>query len=169
MNKRTLTFAAFLMLIFTLSWTFPAVAQEGIIYLPLIGKNSSGTVPRPTPTATTVPDWPEMTLDLVADGFNQPIHLTNAGDGSNRLFVTEREGTVRIIDGNGQLQTTPFLDIVDRVECCDSELGLFALAFPPTSNRHFYVHYTARVDGQIKSRVSRFHHNGRSGYRRRQQ
>lgn len=172
MNKRTSIFAAFLMLIFMLSWQFTALAQEQIVFLPQIFKNSGGTIPQPTATATatatatpmatatptSVPAWPDITLDPVAEGMNQPIHVTNAGDGSNRLFVAQREGRIRIIDGNGQLQTTPFLNIEDRVECCDSELGLFAVAFSPnyTTTQHFYVHYTALINSQAKSRISRF-------------
>jgi glucose/arabinose dehydrogenase len=72
--------------------------------------------------------------------------------------VVEREGTIQILQ-NSQKLAAPFLDITDRVECCTSELGLFSMAFSPdfTDDGEFYVSYTARVDGQVESRISRFH------------
>ena len=38
-------------------------------------------------------------LNKVAGGFQQPLAATNAGDGSNRLFVTEQGGKIKIFEG----------------------------------------------------------------------
>lgn len=46
----------------------------------------------------------------VANNFNSPVSVTNAGDGSNRLFVTEQGGTIKIVQ-NGMHLNVPFLDI----------------------------------------------------------
>jgi hypothetical protein len=35
----------------------------------------------------TLPGDPEIALVKVADGFNDPVNVTNAGDGSGRIFV----------------------------------------------------------------------------------
>ncbi|MEW5870987.1 MAG: PQQ-dependent sugar dehydrogenase [Chloroflexota bacterium] len=84
---------------------------------------------------------------LVASGFTQPVQLTNAGDGSGRLFVVEQIGRVRIIK-NGAVLPAPFLDIASLISCC-GERGLLGLAFHPnySSNGYFYVDYTRAADG----------------------
>jgi glucose/arabinose dehydrogenase len=72
--------------------------------------------------------------------------MTNAGDGSGRLFVAEQGGTVRIIR-NGALEAVPFLDI-SGIVTAGGEQGLLGLAFPPgfSAKRYFYVHYTNRLN-----------------------
>ena len=86
-------------------------------------------------------DWPQISLAEVVGGLSQPVHITQAGDGSGRLFVVEQEGVLRIIR-DGSVLDTPFLDIADRVRCCGEE-GLLSVAFPPgyASRNHFYVYY----------------------------
>jgi glucose/arabinose dehydrogenase len=71
------------------------------------------------------------------------MSLANAGDGSNRLFVVERQGRVWILQ-DGQLLPAPFLD-VSNLTTTDLERGLQSIAFPPdykTTGR-FYIFYTA--------------------------
>jgi glucose/arabinose dehydrogenase len=74
-----------------------------------------------------------------------PIAIANAGDGSNRLFVVEQEGIIRIYDlANNTLLQTPFLNITNEVDNGGNEQGLLGLAFHPDygSNGQFYVYYT---------------------------
>jgi hypothetical protein len=75
----------------------------------------------------------------------KPTHVTHAGDGSGRLFITEQEGRIVIVK-DGVLLSAPFLDIRDRVGCC-GERGLLSAAFPPgyRGKRYFYVNYTDRA------------------------
>ncbi len=90
----------------------------------------------------------DITIDeIVASGFNRPVQLTHAGDGSGRLFVVEQNGQIRII-ANGVVLATPFLDIGGLVLCC-GEQGLLGLAFHPnyTQNGYFYINYTRYWDG----------------------
>src|SRR5215813_13994248 len=63
-----------------------------------------------------------ITLTRYVGGFDKPVHITHAGDGSQRLFVVEQEGIIRIVKNRGLLNT-PFLDIAVRVSCC-GEQGL---------------------------------------------
>ena len=49
--------------------------------------------------------WPELTLQPIAAGFNQPILATGARDGSGRLFVAEKDGAIRIVRA-GQIVRT---------------------------------------------------------------
>src|SRR5687768_14527668 len=45
----------------------------------------------------TLPGDPQIELVQVATGLIDPINVTHAGDGSGRLFIVERVGTVRIV------------------------------------------------------------------------
>ena len=46
-------------------------------------------------------------------GINSPIDLKHCGD--DRLFVADQGGLIRIIDADGTLRTTPFLDFTSEV------------------------------------------------------
>ena len=52
---------------------------------------------------------PHLHLSNGIEGIPRPTHITNADDGSGRLFVTEEQGRVRIIR-NGALDPQPFLE-----------------------------------------------------------
>ena len=47
-----------------------------------------------------------------AEGFERPLFVTHAGDGSGRLFVVEQTGRIRILQGGKTLEE-PFLDASD--------------------------------------------------------
>lgn len=36
--------------------------------------------------------WPSITTTSIVGGLEAPVHITNAGDGSGRLFVVEQAG-----------------------------------------------------------------------------
>ncbi|MDB9912540.1 PQQ-dependent sugar dehydrogenase [Flavobacteriaceae bacterium] len=80
-------------------------------------------------------------LEDFADGFSSPLALKNAGD--ERLFVLEQGGVIKIVDLNGVVNTTPFLDIQSIVNA-GGERGLLGLAFHPEyqANGRFFVHYS---------------------------
>ena len=94
-----------------------------------------------------------LRAELVADGFEAPVHLS-APPSDPRLFVVEQPGRIRIVDPDGIPQATPFLDIADRVRCC-GERGLLSVAFHPaySSNGWFYVNYT---DAEGDTRIERY-------------
>ncbi|GAB3998818.1 PQQ-dependent sugar dehydrogenase [Spirosoma daeguense] len=78
--------------------------------------------------------------------FNRPVELTFAYDGSNRLFVLEQEGLIRVFDNKPNAQTTSiYLDLKKKVSS-EGEMGLLGLAFHPDFKRngYFYVYYTKR-------------------------
>jgi glucose/arabinose dehydrogenase len=81
-------------------------------------------------------------LGLVADGFDQPVQVVDAGDGSGRLFIVEQSGRVRIVQ-DGKVLPEPFLDLSDFVSCC-GERGLLSVAFHPdfANNGDLFVDYT---------------------------
>jgi glucose/arabinose dehydrogenase len=86
--------------------------------------------------------FPPIQVQQVASGLTSPVTVSNAGDGSGRLFIVQQTGEIRILI-NGNILPTPFLDIHDLVSCCD-ERGLLGLAFHPdyASNGFFYIYYT---------------------------
>ena len=83
--------------------------------------------------------WPQIKL---RGNLEMPVQITNAADGTGRIFVVEQRGRIRVIS-DGALLPGPFLDISEHVSCC-LEQGLLGVAFPPdfTNKRHFYVNYT---------------------------
>lgn len=80
-------------------------------------------------------------------GLSAPVLVTNAGDGTNRLFVVELPGAIKVVPP-GSNAASIFLDIADRV-LDGGERGLLGLAFHPqyASNDRFFVHYTREPDG----------------------
>lgn len=92
--------------------------------------------------------------------FNRPIVVTHAGDGTNRVFVAEQEGIIRVFANDQDTEeSSVFLDIDDRCVYADNqnEEGLLGFAFHPKfrSNGEFFLYYTS-AEGEHVSRVSRF-------------
>jgi glucose/arabinose dehydrogenase len=86
------------------------------------------------------------------DGFEMP------NDGTNRMFILQQGGAIRIIQ-NGALLTSPFLDVSSKPGFeSGGEKGLLGLAFHPGFNASgkFCVYYTRRVSGQLQSVLSEF-------------
>jgi len=88
----------------------------------------------------------------VATGFNQPVFLAPA-PGTDRVFVVERAGLIRILDpATGTTAATPFLNVTSQTTT-DGERGLLGFATAPdypTSGR-FYVFMT-NLQGAIEIR-----------------
>ena len=96
-----------------------------------------------------------VTVDtIVASGFDAPVQLTHAGDETNRLFVVEQGGLIRIVT-QGAVRPTPFLDLRDRISSGD-ERGLLGLAFHPLyqDNGRFFIYYTDRSGATVVARLS---------------
>ena len=55
-----------------------------------------------------------LNLSSFANGLSEPVGIGNAGD--RRLFVLEKDGVIKIIRPNGDVEPTPFLDISGRVD-----------------------------------------------------
>ena len=82
-----------------------------------------------------------LTLEPFANGFDAPTDIKHAGD--DRLFVAEHDGRILIVEANGTIVGTPFLDIRERV-LANFEQGFLGIAFHPNfaDNGYVYVHYT---------------------------
>jgi glucose/arabinose dehydrogenase len=88
-------------------------------------------------------------LQLVTAALTNPVFLTAPPGDTNRLFVVEQGGTIRIIR-HDTLLATPFLDISSKV-VSGGEQGLLSMAFHPlyATNKRFYVYFTD-LNGNIR-------------------
>jgi glucose/arabinose dehydrogenase len=123
----------------------------GLLGIALAACNSSDST---GPGGGTPPPGLTLKLDpFISNGLTTPVFLTQPLD-DGRIFVVEQPGRIRLVK-NGQLQTTPFLDISSRV-LSGSERGLLSVAFHPqyAINHFFYVYFTTQPSGDI--RVERF-------------
>src|SRR5262245_2852768 len=98
-------------------------------------------------TALAAPTATPTHLTLVLGGLSSPLYLTDARDGSNRLFVVQQGGRILVLQP-GASTPTVFLDITGLV-LSGGEQGLLGLAFHPDYpiNRRFFVNYTRQGDG----------------------
>ena len=94
-------------------------------------------------------------LELFANGLNRPLDITNAGD--DRLFVVERGGEIKIVEADGEVRPTPFLDIDNIVFDASNqdERGLLGMAFHPdySTNGFFFVNY---IDNSGNTNIARY-------------
>ena len=115
----------------------------------------------PTVSAEDVADEPEVAVsappgvdvESIVFGFDDPVQVTNAGDGTGRLFVVEKPGRVWVVQFGVELPE-PFLDIRDVVGDSGQEQGLLSMAFHPEfgANGVFYVNYTDRNGDTVIAR-----------------
>ncbi len=92
--------------------------------------------------------------------FDRPIVVTHAGDGSNRVFVAEQKGVLRVFPNDPDVEEADvFLDIDKQCVYKDNqnEEGLLGFAFHPKfkDNGHFFLYYTT-ASADHTSVVTRF-------------
>jgi glucose/arabinose dehydrogenase len=98
-----------------------------------------------------IPGAPKLALVKVADGFNDPVGVTAANDGSGRIFVVERVGRVRVVNKDGSVRKEPLLDLTNfnplgtDVATGFVEQGLWSIALHPKfkDNGFVFVHYSS--------------------------
>jgi glucose/arabinose dehydrogenase len=86
--------------------------------------------------------------------FNRPLDLQSPIDGTNRIFVAEQGGFIKVFENSETVsEATNFLDISSRT-VSTSELGLLGFAFHPdyANNGFVFVTYTPREDLSVISR-----------------
>jgi len=88
--------------------------------------------------------------------FSNALYLTNSNDGTNRIFIVEQNGIIKVFPNTAAATSAKtFLNITDRV-ASGGEMGLLGLAFHPDyeNNGYFYVNYTA--NNPRRTIISRF-------------
>ena len=136
----------------------PETVASPTATMPEPAAETATEAPSPEPENTPAPQIPDGDFRVwtkVAEGFAQPLFVSHAGDGSNRLFVLEQAGRIWVID-EGEVLGEPFLDIRGRVNSGSNEQGLLGLAFHPhfAENGVFYLNYTDSSPATVIARFS---------------
>ncbi|MFM9903540.1 MAG: PQQ-dependent sugar dehydrogenase [Pyrinomonadaceae bacterium] len=94
-------------------------------------------------------------VPFITSGLSSPVFMTTARDRSNRLFIVQQGGIIKVVQP-GSTTPTDFLNITSLVRF-GGERGLLGLAFHPqyAINGRFFVYYTRQPDGAIQ--ISEFH------------
>ncbi|XP_077984918.1 HHIP-like protein 2 [Glandiceps talaboti] len=103
-------------------------------------------------------------LQELAVGLRNPLTITHSNDDTDRLFIVEHIGVIKIMEKDGTLLEDSYLDIQSKVLTTDSpgdERGLLGLVFHPEypQTGYFYVYYSAVATDEMydhRSVVSRF-------------
>lgn len=126
-------------------WAHIRSASHGIILLGLLGITIFLAGCPMQPTALT------LGLSLIAEGFTSPVGMAVPNDGTGRIFIIDQVGIIRIIDPNGNLLDTPFLDVTDHMVSLQlfyDERGLLSMVFHPdyVSNGRFFIFYNVPLE-----------------------
>lgn len=135
----------FVILLFMMALALPILAQEAT------------EEPTQEPQAVTLresaPDPAQVEIVEFATGFDNPLYVTPAGDGSGRLFVVEQAGKIKVLQDGAESVFLDLSSIVSQTILSGySEQGLLGLAFHPNyaENGYFYVNYTHRNRGETQ-------------------
>ena len=91
-----------------------------------------------------LPGDPQIQLVQVTADLAEPVNVAAPRDGSGRIFVLERGGTIRIVNPDGSILPEPFLDWSGQTMAAFLEQGMLGMAFHPdfAENGIFYINYT---------------------------
>ncbi len=108
-------------------------------------------------TDVALPPVPDNSISITNAfsglSFARPLDLQSPADGTNRIFVGEQGGVIKVFTNDSTVTTTQiFLDITNRT-VSTSELGLLGFAFHPDYNTNglLYVTYTPRENVSVIS------------------
>lgn len=106
-------------------------------------------------TPVPSPDANLVELTQIDSAYDRPLYVTNAGDGSGRLFVVEQSGNIWVFQDGAPLRPA-FLDVSDLISpdvfnSGYTERGLLGLAFHPDyeNNGLFYINYTDQAGSSV--------------------
>lgn len=131
--------------------------------LPLLALCAIPAGAQPQEEGPPIPEDPVLPVVLKKTFTNlrirRPVTIANAGDGSNRLFIVEQQGVIKVIPNDPEVEEAEvFMDIEDSVKYAanQNEEGMLGLAFHPKfkENGQFFIYYTTA--GAQVSHISRF-------------
>lgn len=115
------------------------------------GEGASGGDEPSVSEATDTREIGGLQVEPIAENLDTPWEVAFGPDG--RIFVTERPGTVRVIE-DGELREEPYAELaVDEM----GEGGQLGLAFDPEfeENRTLYAYYTTDEEDGARNRIVR--------------
>jgi glucose/arabinose dehydrogenase len=146
-------------------WTGPLLLTLSLTVLVPLSASASppGAAQPPAVTAAAdagqradpaaVPPLEDLTMSAtqVAFGLRRPTAIVAPDDGTDRLFITEKLGTVRVYHPDTGLAADPLFDISEEVNASGNERGLLGIALAPdfTESQKLYLAYTALPDGAV--------------------
>lgn len=136
LSKAIITMVASLAATSGVAWILSEVCQAEEQATTIV-VDSGATTTKKALAAKVVSAYPKLT-------FASPVEFTYANDGTNRLFVIEQEGRIRVFENNVNTASAgTYLDIRKKV-AYGGEMGLLGLALHPDfkQNGYFYVNYT---------------------------
>ncbi|SDG85831.1 PQQ-dependent sugar dehydrogenase [Chitinophaga filiformis] len=109
--------------------------------------------------AVTVAAAPQISLtSVISSGLSAPMQFVNAGDGTKRIFIPQKAGTIRVYDS-----AFNFISVFGTVSniSTNGERGLLSMVFHPNyaTNGFVYVYYT-NTAGNLE--LARYHVNSSS-------
>ncbi|MFC8224239.1 PQQ-dependent sugar dehydrogenase [Streptomyces sp. NPDC057287] len=140
MPRRRWTGPLLLALLLTAPLSSPAEADA----LPSRAATAEAASPAPLPSL-------HATTTQVASGLKRPTAIAAPDDGTDRLFITQKSGTVRVYRPDTGLAPAPVVDISSAVDESGNERGLLGIALPPdfADSQDLYLAYTALPDGAV--------------------
>jgi glucose/arabinose dehydrogenase len=151
-------------LIFWLLALSVGMARADLVRVP----NTTLTLPDELPVATGF-----VTSNALGDlTFDLPLCTTFPKGVTNRLWVMERAGVVKVVDNLGETPISQvFMNLSSHLTAQGrplqlwSDNGLLAMAFHPNYNQNgfFFLYYAIQVNGQLYQRVARFKATGTAG------
>jgi uncharacterized repeat protein (TIGR03806 family) len=128
-----------------LSWWVPVSFAPLLAAAVAVREHAPTEVPEPAVAVELVRAFPRLR-------FERPVLVTGAQDGTDRLFVVEQDGVIRVFDQEEDpASSTVFLDLRSKVCRKFNEEGLLGLAFHPNyaENGTFFVHYSSADPDEV--------------------
>ncbi|MGZ5285716.1 MAG: PQQ-dependent sugar dehydrogenase [Flavisolibacter sp.] len=101
---------------------------------------------------------PVVSYSSFITGLTAPIDLVNAGDGSNRLFIVQQGGLIRLYEGGVLYNFLNMGPTGENLIATGGEQGLLSMVFHPdydgSTVPYFYVYYTNTVGDLALRRYS---------------
>jgi glucose/arabinose dehydrogenase len=129
----------------------PADSDRNNVYLVQLSVSDGQASATLNLAVTVVPGQAGFRVRRVATGFSQPLFVAPA-PGSDRVFVVERTGRIRILDPASGAIAGTFLDVSTLIST-DGERGLLGFATAPDfpTSHTFYI-YMTNTQGAIEVR-----------------
>ncbi|MBS1730596.1 MAG: PQQ-dependent sugar dehydrogenase [Bacteroidetes bacterium] len=91
---------------------------------------------------------PQLKFNMIVDGYDAPLGIVSAYDGSGRLFIQGKNGIISIFK-NGSLESRPFLNFEGKI-LNSGESGFGGLVFHPDykNNGYFFTYYNT-LNGNV--------------------